>query len=120
MNRRLLATIAVSALMAGPAMAADLGAPVYKAPPPIMAPVAVWTGYSFGGNVGYSWARETNDLTVTGGLTFSETEKLRGVIGGVQSGYNWQIGNIWVLGLETDIQASGERGSQTFCIVTCT
>jgi len=31
-----------------------------------------------------------------------------GVIGGVQTGYNYQFGT-WVFGLETDIQASGVR-----------
>ena len=35
-----------------------------------------------------------------------------GVIGGFQSGYNYQFGQ-WVLGLETDIQASGQKGSTT-------
>src|SRR3954470_5850041 len=36
-----------------------------------------------------------------------------GVIGGFQSGYNYQFGQ-WVLGLETDIQASGQKGGSTF------
>jgi outer membrane immunogenic protein len=32
-----------------------------------------------------------------------------GIIGGGQVGYNWQV-NQWVLGLEADIQASGQSG----------
>jgi hypothetical protein len=37
-----------------------------------------------------------------------------GVIGGIQLGYNWQASNIWVYGLETDFQGSGERGNGNF------
>ena len=36
-----------------------------------------------------------------------------GVIGGVQSGYNRQFGS-WVLGFESDIQFSGQKGGATF------
>jgi outer membrane immunogenic protein len=38
---------------------------------------------------------------------------MNGAIGGVQIGGNWQTGN-WVLGLEADIQASGQKGSKSF------
>ena len=47
--------------------------------------------------------------------TFSESQKVDGVIGGFQSGYNYQFGQ-WVLGLETDIQASGQKGGTTLQI----
>ncbi len=44
---------------------------------------------------------------------------INGVIGGGQAGYNyWQSGN-WVVGLEADIQGSGERGSATFVCPNC-
>src|SRR6476660_6031089 len=36
-----------------------------------------------------------------------------GVIGGAQIGYNWQNSR-WVLGVETDIQGSGQRGNGSF------
>src|SRR5262252_9137648 len=39
-----------------------------------------------------------------------------GVIGGVQTGYNYQFGT-WVFGLETDIQASGQKGGSTFPVL---
>src|SRR4051812_49472159 len=38
--------------MAGSAMAADLPAQTYKAPPPILAPMYDWTGFYIGGNGG--------------------------------------------------------------------
>src|SRR5205814_123832 len=41
------------------------------------------------------------------------TEKLSGLIGGVQAGYNWQSGN-WVGGIEADIQVSGQGAIPTY------
>ena len=51
----LLAGAAFAALVAGPALAADLPArtPVYKAP--VVAAGYNWTGFYVGGNVGYAW-----------------------------------------------------------------
>jgi outer membrane immunogenic protein len=36
------------------------------------------------------------------------------LLGGLQAGYNWQIQQ-WVLGLEADIQATGEKDDPIFC-----
>jgi outer membrane immunogenic protein len=90
--------------------------PAIAAPP---APVVYsWTGFYVGGNVGYSWGNANNSYSepafgiVTGLPTsFSSSERLNGVIGGVQAGYNWQANVNTVLGFETDIQGTGERGS---------
>jgi outer membrane immunogenic protein len=38
-----------------------------------------------------------------------------GFVGGGQAGYNWQIDRQWLIGLEADIQYSGQRGSTTDC-----
>ena len=59
--------------------------------------------------VTYSWGEAKNDATVLGVGTFSESQKIDGVIGGFQTGYNYQFGT-WVWGFETDIQASGQKG----------
>ena len=48
------------------------------------------------------------------GFVGSERAHLNGVIGGGQIGYNWQFSPNWVVGLEADIQASGEKGSKGF------
>jgi outer membrane immunogenic protein len=124
------------------AVAADL--PIYtKAPPPVL-PVWTWTGFYVGGNVGYSWGRAATDFsesststsvvtaTTTGGLPIagngltattaasafgSAASHMDGWLGGVQAGYNWQIQQ-WVLGLEADIQATGEKDDPIFCSVT--
>jgi outer membrane immunogenic protein len=46
---------------------------------------------------------------------------VNGFVGGAQAGYNWQLDRYWLIGFETDIQGSGERGSVTGCTVAaCT
>ena len=44
----------------------------------------------------------------------SGSQHIDGVIGGGQIGYNWQVGNLWVFGFETDFQGSGGKGSDSF------
>jgi outer membrane immunogenic protein len=79
-------------------LAADL--PV-KAPAPFApAPVATWTGFYIGANLGYGWA----DASVEG----IDTGSLDGVIGGGQLGYNWQVGQ-FVIGVEGDFQGSDQK-----------
>jgi len=41
-------------------------------------------------------------------------QKIDGVIGDLQSGYNWQVGQ-WVMGMESDFQWSGQKGSTVYC-----
>jgi outer membrane immunogenic protein len=126
MNRLLLGIIGLVAVAAGGhAGAADLPvkARVYKAPPPVA--VYSWTGFYIGGNIGYSWGKADTDVATPGftvdaligdldipGATFSDSNKLKGIIGGGQIGYNVQTGH-WVFGLELDWQASGEKGGAT-------
>jgi len=136
MKRLWFAGFALAALAANPAGAADLSKPVYKAPP---APVFTWTGFYVGANVGYSWGRSNNDwnffaqsvggappastICAPAGLAFcaagSDRDKLNGAIGGFQAGYNWQRAN-YVVGIETDIQASGQKGDQIFTAINGT
>src|SRR5712671_4999300 len=113
MKKFLLATTAL-VILAGSASAADLRRPAYQpAPPP--PPVYSWTGLYWGVNVGYSWGQAKDEVALTGVGTFSESQKVDGVIGGFQSGYNYQFGQ-WVYGWETDIQASGQKGGSTLQI----
>jgi outer membrane immunogenic protein len=129
MKKLLIAGVALTTLVAGPAMAADMAvkSPVYKAPP--SDPIYNWSGFYAGGNIGYSWGRADSDLNVPGltvigglgflppiptpinipGAAFSDSNNLKGFIGGGQIGYNAQTGNL-VLGLEADWQISGEKG----------
>jgi outer membrane immunogenic protein len=76
-------------IAAGPAMAADLPAPVYKAPPPVVAPVN-WTGFYIGAGSGFA--------------VFDARTSVQGAAGANQggkgwlvsgfTGYDYQIGNI--------------------------
>ena len=120
-----IALIAVSPLFLSlPANAADIARPVYKASP---APVATfsWTGFYIGGNLGYSWGKAETSASIPGftniigsldvdvpGASFSDSNKLKGIIGGGQLGYNLQTGP-WLFGVEADLQASGEKGRAT-------
>ena len=115
MKKFIFGSIAIAALAAGPAMAADLAvkAPIYKAPP--MVDTWSWSGFYLGGNIGYSFGRSNTDLSyfnsVSGASLFATNSRfnLNGAIGGGQVGVNWQSGT-WVLGLEADLQASGQKG----------
>jgi outer membrane immunogenic protein len=118
MKRILIGIAAIASLASTVASAADLAPRVYtKAPAPIAA-VYDWTGFYVGGNIGYSWGRSNDTSSLTNGagtVLFSATDKtnLNGIVGGGQAGYNWQMQN-WVLGLEADIQGTGEKGTHYY------
>jgi outer membrane immunogenic protein len=106
MKELVVGTVALAAIgMAGSAMAADLRAraPVYKAPPPVVA--YNWTGCYVGGNVGYGWApKQWTD----GGIEFT-SHTADGVVGGGQLGCDYQTGP-WVFGIQGMFDWSGMRG----------
>lgn len=78
-------------------------------------PVYNWTGLYVGGHMGGAWAR--NDWTSTSGLLATLTENgtfpgagdAQGLLGGVQVGYNVQMGAL-VAGLEASISAADIDG----------
>ena len=135
MKTSLLSVAAIAlAISAGSALAADL--PSRKeAPPPVYiapAPVATWTGFYVGLNLGGGWASNggndsylpyadtTYGIGATpfpgaspnlfflpgGGTTGNNTG---GVVGGGQVGYNYQF-NQFVVGAETDFQGTSITG----------
>jgi outer membrane immunogenic protein len=120
MKRLLLAGVAVAAV-AAPAFAADLPPAPYPMKAPAYVAVYNWTGFYLGANLGGAWARETNTDTFFNaagaqvGIN-SSSATISGVIGGGQVGYNWQSGNL-LLGLEADIDGSGQRGTNTFVLL---
>jgi outer membrane immunogenic protein len=105
MKKFLLAGVALSVLVAGPAMAADLPArgPVYKGPPPVVTYFS-WTGCYIGGHVGGLWVQkdwsDADPLSVTYGQAIGSHEP-SGWLGGAQVGCNYQVGG-WVFGLQGD------------------
>jgi outer membrane immunogenic protein len=116
MKKIILATV-LAGIGSTAALAADMGARTpYAKAPAMMAPVASWSGFYIGGNVGYGWGNGGTDFGSTvdpvafGVANTSLDSKSRGVIGGAQVGYNWQMGSLLV-GLETDIQGADVKSS---------
>jgi outer membrane immunogenic protein len=111
-----VAVVALTAVGAVAAQAADL--PTRKeAPAPIFVPPPfTWTGFYVGVNAGGIWPSgsrnasilDTNPATaafVTAGFPGGLGSQSAGFIGGGQAGYNWQTG-AFVLGVETDFDGS--------------
>lgn len=66
MRKILLASLAALALASGPALAADMGVPTYKAPPPLPPPVS-WTGCYIDAGYGYGlWDQHQYQETFPG------------------------------------------------------
>ncbi len=128
MNKITSSLAAISlALSAASALAADL--PSLKAPPVVVPPPPLWSGFYFGANVGgifdasagasISASPLFNDTTgaALGAPSYFGTASAAsiasnaslsnaGVIGGGQAGYNWQFNNNFLAGLEADIQGT--------------
>jgi outer membrane immunogenic protein len=111
MNKSLLAGAALAALTASSVFAADM---------PLKAPVKIsaysWSGFYIGANVGWSFGRADTDWAIAGGAAGSTSQKLDGILGGFQEGYNWQFGNS-VFGIEADFQGSAQKGSSALTFV---
>jgi outer membrane immunogenic protein len=132
MKKLLRTGVAFAALIAGPAMAADLGAPVYSRPVVVAGPVYNWTGLYVGLNAGGVFSENNSISVVTApgfvfpGLAFSTPAAITaaaaangvlgghsaGFIGGGQIGYNRQLSSAFVAGIEADIQGiASDRSS---------
>jgi outer membrane immunogenic protein len=105
-----LGCAALMAGMAGPAIGADLKAPVYKAPPPVA--VFNWTGCYVGGEVGGQWGHWTADVDYQGIHASRGFSGDGSFIGGGQVGCNYQpVGSWWVIGLEGDVVGARDKFS---------
>ncbi len=109
MKKLLMASAALAAFVST-SHAADL--PTRKGPPAPVLPLFTWTGFYAGVNAGYTLSDNKTNLigygTVlntranAGALTNSYGTSSNGFIGGVQAGYNYQMGQ-FVAGVEADI-----------------
>src|SRR5262245_17711864 len=117
-NKISAAGVAIAGMISSQALAADLPARPAPIPAaPALAPAITWSGFYVGGNVGYSWGR--SDVAIDETFTLPDGLlpvsgghlKPKGIIGGLQAGYNWQFHRNGVLGLETDFQWSGQKDS---------
>jgi outer membrane immunogenic protein len=110
MKKILLTAVALTALVAAPAIAADVGQPVYRAPPPapIYGPPVYgfgWTGCYIGGHIGGLWAHKNwfdhNPGSATFGLS-DGTHDPSGFLGGLQAGCDYQFAGGFVVGASGD------------------
>jgi len=102
--------IATLLVASSSAFAADLPVAPYKAT--LAAPALTWSGFYVGGNAGYasgSWSGSPTYSLGPSGMV-DTTVNANGFLGGVQAGYNWQIGKV-VYGIETDFQLGSMSGS---------
>ena len=101
------------------AFAADLPARAYtKAMPP--APVGYdWTGVYVGGHVGGGWGEtdvvDNNFVSLLFGLPNTQRVNTSGFQGGVQAGFNYQIGKA-IIGTEYNFSWSDIKGTATNAI----
>jgi outer membrane immunogenic protein len=125
MLRLSTALVAAASTIAFSQIASAADMPMKAAAAPV-APTYSWTGFYIGANIGGGWGGPNvdyvaNDL-VSLGLFSPNLPNLgggpppasihtSGVLGGLQVGYNWQMGPAWLIGAETDIEWSGTKGS---------
>jgi len=119
MKFRLLAGIAITAIMAGSAFAADI--PLKAAPAPYL--TYDWSGFYIGGVIGGQWSRvETSAFDPTFGLfgvpggllgaPGARTFDTNSFIGGVEGGDRYQFGKL-VVGWEADVVWGDRSGTVT-------
>ena len=119
MKKILLGSVATGAIVAaGSASAADLGRPVYKGPPPMVAPPVPafsWTGCFVGAHGGWGWGKK--DVTEVGrsNITNPSGTLTRGIdtsgaIFGGQIGCDYQFAGNWVLGIQGDFAGARLTG----------
>ena len=111
MKRILLATVAMAALSAASAFAADLPTRPAYAPAPMMSPTPVynWTGIYVGLNGGYGWGNQDPLNLITNRFDGSSLGFSGGAFGGT-AGAQIQSGHV-VIGFEADIDWANMKGS---------
>jgi outer membrane immunogenic protein len=137
MKRACAIICSVLGLLSGPAIAADMPIPYYKAQPLPAVPAYSWSGFYVGATAGGAWSDPGVASNVTGlfcsngggafcpyqAITFAAANpahygpKASGFVGGADLGYNWQIGR-WVAGLEADLSSSLSGSSAASGITT--
>lgn len=114
MKKILISAAALAGLCTTGANAADLAAQPYTKAPPI-APAFSWTGFYIGGTAGAAFTTIDLSLSAAGpyldpwaapfsNLGSTRSNKTAGIFGG-KIGYNYQLSNQWVIGLEADFSS---------------
>jgi outer membrane immunogenic protein len=115
-RRSIILAVAAIATTASTTFAADMTVKT-----PAAAPTWSWSGFYAGVNIGGAWGSHnvtfapndpaTAGLFALGAAAPPASFRTSGGLGGLQFGYNWQIERHWLVGLETDFDWSGIKGS---------
>ena len=126
MGRHIFGSVVIASLLgATGAFAADLPARTYTKAPVMVDPGYNWTGFYVGINGGYSWGNANTTMApspfaaifpIPAFVPFHQD--VNGGVAGGQAGYNWQVDRKWVVGVEGDVQWSGERSSRSLSRVS--
>ncbi len=111
---KFLVALAATTALTSVAFAADL--PARKSPPPVLAPAPIftWTGFYVGADVGGAWANDTVKVYNPGfipGVRDFVNQNTNGIVGGLFAGYNYQLSNNIVVGVEGDIEATSLKAN---------
>jgi len=108
MKKFLLGTVALVALGAVPALAADLPARTYtKAPAYTPTAIYNWTGFYIGGHIGGSF---NGNNGFPGAVSNNNSGRF---LGGVQIGADYQFAPTWVVGIEGQFSWLGSSNNTT-------
>jgi outer membrane immunogenic protein len=130
-TRVLVAAVPLTLALMPSANAGPIATPT-NASPALAAPGYNWTGIYVGGNFGDSRGHSAftgtsinNAFTnpISGAFdteTFAGGEKLSGMFGGIQIGFNYQLRENWVLGIEADVDVASITGSMGYCSTSTT
>jgi high affinity Mn2+ porin len=110
-NSVVRAAIWIVLATASRAFAADAAMPV-KAPP--IAYAYDWTGFYIGGHFGWGVSTQPMNLSMAPGDALSEPYRASGMLGGLQAGYNYQLPNRVVLGVEAGVTFADTFGKRSF------
>jgi outer membrane immunogenic protein len=116
MRKLSLATVGLAALVAVPAMGADVAVrrPVRPPPPPLPPVFFTWTGCFIGGHIGGLWARKDWFDHTFDSDTFGLSDgghDADGFLGGVQGGCDYQFAGGFVIGIQGDYAWTDADGS---------
>jgi outer membrane immunogenic protein len=116
MKKFLLGSVALVAVAAEPASAADMSpmpAPVYTKAP-MMAPLYDWTGFYIGGHASYGWTHSDGQtMNLANGLLFTPSSSNSSAFhGGGQIGYDYMLPSRIVFGVSATV-SSGSSNSST-------
>jgi outer membrane immunogenic protein len=126
MRRFLVTLLGATVFGAAFANAADMPVKAPIHPTPTVAAYN-WTGWYVGAHGGYGWGNDNTSIgwsdpgnvaliaaaVAAGIIPTSLSSNPDGALGGVQLGYNYQVGTNWVIGAETDFSFSDIKGTQT-------